>query len=179
VSDDSTKNADESLFRSEMTDVTPLKPHNKVSLDKKPKKPVAQRQKNHNRDRNIEDVFSDSAPLQECPDILAYSRGGLQNNALKKLRLGQYPVETVLDLHGMTVEQARKKLLAFLAECGTSEVRHVLIIHGKGYRSADKAVIKPMVNRWLQATDTVLAFHTAQPRDGGSGAVYVLLKKTV
>jgi DNA-nicking Smr family endonuclease len=96
---------------------------------------------------------------------------------LKKLRQGKNPVEQTLDLHGLTVSRARAELIAFLGECEATGVRHAIIVHGKGFRSKDKAVIKPMVNRWLRATDNVLAFHSALPKDGGSGAVYVLLRK--
>jgi len=95
----------------------------------------------------------------------------------EKLRLGNNPIEHTLDLHGMTVDHARNALLRFLGECEAAGIRHVIIVHGKGFRSKDKPVIKSMVNRWLRATKTVLAFHSAQPKDGGTGAVYVLLKK--
>ena len=96
---------------------------------------------------------------------------------MKSIRQGKNPVEHRLDLHGLTVDQARKELLAFLSECEMAGLRHGIIVHGKGYRSKDKPVIKPMVNRWLRQTENVLAFHTAQAKDGGGGAVYILLKK--
>ena len=177
MSDDSTKNEEESLFMSEMTGVTPLKSDNKIKLNKKPTKP---RQQSATEDYNfaIDDVFSSAEIIEDCPDILSFSRSGLQHSVLKKLRQGKNPIEHTLDLHGLTVEQARVELLEFLGECEAARVRHAIIIHGKGFRSKDKAVIKPMVNRWLRAVDNVLAFHSAQPADGGSGAVYVLLKKT-
>ena len=178
MSDDSTKNEEESLFLSEMKGVTPLKPDNKVKIRKKPKNPLRQ-----NIDDSevlaIDDVFSDSETFEECPDILSFSRSGLQHSVLKKLRQGKQPIEHVLDLHGLTVAQARKMLREFLGECEASGLRHVIIVHGKGFRSKDKPVIKPMVNRWLRAVDNVLAFHSAQPKDGGNGAVYVLLKKSI
>lgn len=178
MSDDSTKNEEESLFLSEMKGVTPLKPDNKVKIRKKPKNPLRQ-----NIDDSevlaIDDVFSDSETFEECPDILSFSRSGLQHSVLKKLRQGKQPIEHVLDLHGLTVAEARKTLQAFLGECEASGLRHVIIVHGKGFRSKDKPVIKPMVNRWLRAVDNVLAFHSAQPKDGGNGAVYVLLKKSI
>jgi DNA-nicking Smr family endonuclease len=176
MSDDSTKNEEESLFLSKMTGVTPLKSDNKVKIRKKPQKTPCQ-----NIDDSdvfaIEDMFSDTETFEECPDILSFSRSGLQHSVLKKLRQGKQPIEHVLDLHGLTVAQARKSLQAFLGECETSGLRHVIIVHGKGFRSKDKPVIKPMVNRWLRVVDNVLAFHSAQPKDGGNGAVYVLLKK--
>jgi DNA-nicking Smr family endonuclease len=176
MSDDLIKNDDASLFLAEMGDVTPLKPDNKIKINKKPKKaPI--RPVNKFDSSAINDVFSDLEIMEDCPDILSFSRSGLQHNVLKKLRQGKNPVELTLDLHGLTVAQARIELSNFLGECEAAGIRHVIIIHGKGYRSKDKPVIKPMLNRWLREVDNVLAFHTALPKDGGSGAVYVLLKK--
>ena len=176
MSDDSTKDDEESLFLSEMADVTPLKSNNKIKLKKKPKKPLRQ-SNDDDYGFAIDDVFSSAEMVEDCPDILSFSRSGLQHNVLKKLRQGKNPIEHTLDLHGLTVEQARNELLEFLGECEAADVRHAIIVHGKGFRSKDKPVIKPMVNRWLRAVDNVLAFHSAQPKDGGNGAVYVLLKK--
>ena len=101
-----------------------------------------------------------------------------QRQVLEKLRQGKFPIEHELDLHGLTVEHARQELQSFIGECEAIGIRHAIIIHGKGFRSKDKPVIKPMVNRWLREVDNVLAFHSAQPRDGGSGAVYVLFRKS-
>lgn len=176
MSDDSIKNDDASLFLAEMADVTPLKPDNKIKRPGKTGTPQV-RHTDEYRSHTINDVFSDLEIMEECPDILSFSRSGLQHSVLKKLRQGKVPVEHSLDLHGLTVAQARIELSGFLGECEAAGVRHVIIIHGKGFRSKDKPVIKPMLNRWLRAVDKVLAFHTAQPKDGGSGAVYVLLKK--
>ena len=176
MSDDSTKNDDESVFMSEMAGVTPLKSDNKIKIRKKPQKPL-QQSASEDHDFAIDDVFSSAEMVEDCPDILSFSRSGLQHNVLKKLRQGKNPIEHMLDLHGLTVDQARVELLEFLGECEAAGIRHAIIIHGKGFRSKDKPVIKPMVNRWLRAVDNVLAFHTAQPKDGGGGAVYVLLKK--
>ena len=176
MSDDSTKEDEESLFMSEMAGVTPLKPDNKIKIRKKSKKPP-QQYTGEDHDFAIDDVFSSAGVIEDCPDILSFSRSGLQHKVLKKLRQGKNPLEHMLDLHGLTIEQARAELLEFLGECEAAGLRHVIIIHGKGFRSKDKPVIKPMVNRWLRAVDNVLAFHSAQPADGGNGAVYVLLKK--
>jgi DNA-nicking Smr family endonuclease len=177
MSDDSTKSEEESLFLSEMADVEPLKPDNRVSLHKTPRI-LPRRSDQEPAGLAIEDVFSDTEITEDCPDILSFSRSGLQHNVLKKLRQGKNPVEHILDLHGLTVVEARKELQEFLGECEAAGLRHIIIVHGKGFRSKDKPVIKPMVNRWLRAVDNVLAFHSAQPREGGNGAVYVLLKKT-
>jgi len=176
MSDDSTKNHAGSLFKAEMADVAPLKPDNKIQLKKKAKQaPLPPVEETH--DFSTKDSFSDAEITQDCPDILSFSRSGLQHKVLKKLRQGNNPIERCLDLHGLTVIEARTALIQFLYECETSGAKHTLIIHGKGFRSKNRAIIKPMVNRWLREADNVLAFHSAQPRDGGSGAVYVLLKK--
>ena len=174
MSDDSTKSDDKSLFLAEMAGVTPLKSDNKVSHRKKPvKTPI------HSDEESLaDDVFSDNEIIDDCPDILSFARSGLQYSVLKKLRQGKFPIEHELDLHGLTVEQARRELQAFLGECEAVGIRNAIIVHGKGFRSKEKPVIKPMVNRWLREVDNVLAFHSAQPRDGGSGAVYVLFRKS-
>lgn len=163
------------IFRQEMKDVTPIKTGNRVALKKTPRK--ARQQPDDNGEAVVDDIFSDAPVYEDCPDTLSFSRSGIQHNTLKRLRQGKLPVENVLDLHGLTVQQARKELIDFLNDCLLMELRHVIIVHGKGYRSREKPVIKPMINRWLRVAPTVLAFHSALPEDGGSGAVYVLLKK--
>lgn len=175
MSDDSTKNEDDAIFLAEMTGVTRLKPDNRIKFKKKPNK-VPRRESDESHHFVIDDCFSTAEMVEECPEVLSFSRSGLQHKVLKKLRTGKQDIELVLDLHGLTVIEARNELLEFLGECEVSGIRNVIIIHGKGFRSKGKAVIKPMLNRWLRSTDIVLAFHSAQPKDGGAGAVYVLLK---
>ena len=176
MTNDSTKNGDESLFMQEMADVEPLKPDNRIKIAKKPT-PVPSHSPDQEPQFAIDDVFSDNGTIEECPDVLSFSRSGLQHNVLKKLRQGKFPIDHGVDLHGLTVSEARKALIEFFGECEAAGIRHAIIVTGKGFRSKDKPVIKPMVNRWLRAVDDVLAFHSAQPKDGGSGAVYILLRK--
>ena len=77
----------------------------------------------------------------------------------------------------MTQLQAQQELNEFIELVRSEGIRCVRIIHGKGYGSSNKGpVIKPLVNRWLQRRSEVLAFCSARPVDGGTGAVYVLLK---
>jgi len=106
-----------------------------------------------------------------------FARPGLQKRLLRRLTRGQMPINAQIDLHGMTVARARLALVAFLEEARHYRYRCVLIIHGKGHGSAQRApVIKGHLDRWLRLNSTVLAFCSAQARDGGTGAVYVLLK---
>ncbi|TDP43796.1 Smr/MutS family protein [Zavarzinia compransoris] len=101
----------------------------------------------------------------------------------KRLVRGELPIEARLDLHGLTQEMAHRALDRFLAQCHDGGVRSVLIITGRGRGPIDEAptgVLYQMVPRWLNAPDhahRVLGWHPAQRRDGGEGALYVVLKR--
>lgn len=87
------------------------------------------------------------------------------------------PIEYELDLHGYNVVEAKSAIYEFFDECKKQHVRYVHIIHGKGYRSEQKIpVLKTHVAYWLPQHGDVLAFSSALPKDGGTGALYVLLK---
>ena len=106
-----------------------------------------------------------------------FVRPGLQQKQVKRLRRGQIPITAEADLHGTRIHEARELLEGFLRDCRAEGLRCVRVIHGKGLGSRDgHAVLKWEVDSWLRQHDGVMAFCTAQPRDGGTGAVYVLLK---
>ena len=82
--------------------------------------------------------------------------------------------------HGMTVEKARETLWAFFAEAARMEVRCVRVTHGKAARTDGKRpMIKSHVNTWLRQHPQVLGFTSCLAKHGGTGAVYVLLKRTM
>lgn len=109
-------------------------------------------------------------------DTLSYLSPGQQKNVLRKLRRGHYGVDAELDLHGLNSKEAKHHLLHFLHHCVEDGFRCVHIIHGKGYRSPDnRPILKNNLNLWLRQHQDVLAFCSAAPKDGGSGAVLVLL----
>lgn len=109
-------------------------------------------------------------------DGLFYSKPGVQERVLRKLRRGHYSVGAELDLHGMRSPDARLALAEFLRAVRGSRLRCVRIIHGKGYRSGPRGpVLKQKLNGWLRQRQEVMAFCSARPADGGTGAVYVLL----
>lgn len=121
----------------------------------------------------------ESAEDIETGDETLFIRPGLQHAVIRKLRRGQYAIEAELDLHGATSVQAREAVNAFLKKARDQEKRVVRIIHGKGNTSIGKMpVLKGKVNSWLRQKGEVLAFCSARPNDGGTGAVYVLLKRT-
>ena len=83
----------------------------------------------------------------------------------------------VPDLHGMTGAEAKAALREFVAESLEQRWRCVRVVHGKGRRSGPRGpVLKNVVNHWLRRADDVLAFGSARAVDGGSGAIYVLLR---
>ncbi|HET8701479.1 MAG TPA: Smr/MutS family protein [Nitrococcus sp.] len=116
-------------------------------------------------------------PYNETGEEIAFLRPGLQRRLLRRLRRGHYRIAAELDLHGMTVATARHALTCFLTYCRRHDHRCVRIIHGKGRRSSNRGpILKGKVDRWLQQRAEVLAFCSARPVDGGTGAIYVLLQ---
>jgi len=115
----------------------------------------------------------------ETGEELVYRRDGVQQAVLRKLRRGQFQVGAALDLHGMTVAAAKEALAAFLLRVRRDSLSCVRIIHGKGNGSRHRGpVLKQKINGWLRQRDEVLAFCSARPMDGGTGAIYVLLRRT-
>ena len=113
----------------------------------------------------------------ETGEELSFLRPGLQQKLLRKLRRGQFSVAAELDLHGMTANEAYAAVGEFLKRARTRNARCVRIIHGKGNGSLHKLpVLKAKIGGWLRRRDEVLAYCSARPVDGGTGAVYVLLK---
>lgn len=107
---------------------------------------------------------------------LVFHRPHVQPTVVRKLRRGEYRVQREIDLHGLTVAQAKAALREFLIGALGQHVRCVRIVHGKGLRSGHRGpVLKSAVNAVLRRTGAVLAYVSARPVDGGTGAVYVLL----
>ncbi|MGO9804463.1 MAG: Smr/MutS family protein [Steroidobacteraceae bacterium] len=107
---------------------------------------------------------------------LVYRAAGVQPTVLRRLRRGEYRIEREIDLHGLTVAEAKHALRQFLIAALERQVRCVRIVHGKGLRSGHKGpVLKTAVGGVLRRTGAVRAYVSARPADGGTGAVYVLL----
>jgi len=164
---------DDTLFSKAMQGVNRIQ-SDKVNLKTKPA-PIKKRPQI--TESNIADTLSDDF-IPPCDDHLEFMRPGVQKSYLKQIRNGKIPIEDDIDLHGYCRDDARQTLLRFIDHAQLHQYRLVKIVHGKGYNSSDnKPVLKAMVNKWLQNIPEVLAFVSATPRDGGIGAVYVLLKK--
>lgn len=122
------------------------------------------------------------APFEADPatahgERLEYADTGVQQRVLRRLRRGHLRVEDALDLHGMRVAEAHAHLVEFLAGCRERGLRCVRVVHGKGRGSRGPGpVLKASVGHWLRHDAAVVAYCSAPERDGGTGAVHVLLR---
>lgn len=128
---------------------------------------------------------ADSNPLTlgEVPqlqprDMLEWKKDGVQKEVFARLKSARYPIEGSLDLHRLTVKEARAEVYGFFVLAEVKSWRTVLIAHGRGEYSATPARLKSYLAFWLRELPQVIAFHSADRRHGGTGAVLVLLKKS-
>lgn len=113
----------------------------------------------------------------EVGEELSFLRDGYPPKLLRQLKRGQFSVQDDLDLHQMNAAAAQVSIIEFLAEAQKAGIRCVRIIHGKGLRSkAAGPVLKMLTDRMLRRRDDIIAFASARPALGGTGAVVVLLK---
>ncbi|MEM7469333.1 MAG: Smr/MutS family protein, partial [Pseudomonadota bacterium] len=113
----------------------------------------------------------------EYGDEASFRRPEIPRTVMRKLRRGQLSVQAEIDLHGHTAAEAKEALSNFLAYAHRNNYQCVRVVHGKGHRSPGKVpVLKPKVVKWLALRDDVAAYTTARPVDGGTGALYVLLR---
>jgi DNA-nicking Smr family endonuclease len=167
-----------SLFRRSVADATPHDP--KPFITKRPKPPARARFKRADEAQVLrESLEGESLPgILDNGDHLNHCREGVSEQILRKLRRGRYSLQAEVDLHGLTVAKARIELNDFLAECRRERLSCVRVIHGKGLRSGNGGpVLKSKVAVWLSQANFVIAYTSARPMDGGTGALYVLLEK--
>lgn len=113
----------------------------------------------------------------ESGEELQWLKPGLQKRVIQRLRRGHWQVQDEIDLHQMNTEAAANSIRAFILAAGRDGLSCVKIIHGKGLRSGpDGPQLKRLTARLLSRIDSVCAFASAPTHDGGTGAVYVLLR---
>ena len=172
--------SDESLFLKAVSDVERLENSNKVELRPLPA-PAKLRPNTEDEITPAGDMLSDSGEMEKvmAETVLSHCRSGIQNRLFKRLRQGKLQITEELDLHGLGLKQAKQVLLDFIQLAYPMEGCCVCIVHGKNNRSqpGQAPIMKQYVNYWLQQHPRVLAFHSAQPRDGGTGSVYAILKR--
>jgi DNA-nicking Smr family endonuclease len=133
--------------------------------------------------RELEALVSGAAPfdLADSDEFIEGRVPGLDPAIVRRLRRGEFAVQGHADLHGMTREEAKAAVDAFLLASRRAGKRCVLLVHGRGIHSKDQVpILKEALKSWLATARFgrhVLAFATARPADGGAGAVYVLLRR--
>lgn len=174
VSDD-----DKKLFRNSVGAVTPLRKAKDTPAKTLCAKAIVPHKKNSYKPQPPSAPYL-SSYIQEnvnADTLLSWSSQSLPKKRWQEFQQGAIPYQDTLDLHGMTSDNAQKAFLHFMEQAYSTEKRCVLIVHGKGGLHGKMPIIKNLVNRWLQQHPYTRAFHSAAARHGGSGAVYVLLKK--
>lgn len=169
---------DSELFRRTVGPVKRVR-HDRAQMSGKRPPPIA-RFRIRDEASVIRDLLSDDFDPGdlETGEELIFARPGLQHRLLRRLRRGQFVVDAECDLHGLTVPEARRTLIEFLNRAMRHHCYCVRVIHGKGLGSRHKIpVLKHKVNIWLRQCQDVLAFSSARQTDGGTGAVYVLLRR--
>jgi DNA-nicking Smr family endonuclease len=168
---------DARLFRDAIGRVRPLQ-KGPADAPRKPRPPphAAQAEKDEARVRDELLVHAIDPAAIEVGEEIHYLKAGQPPKLLKRLRRGDFSVQAELDLHEMTVAVAREAIRAFIDEAIAERELCVRIIHGKGLRSrADGPVLKRLTATLLARRKDVLAYASARPAQGGTGAVIVLL----
>ncbi|MFH1132836.1 MAG: Smr/MutS family protein [Pseudomonadota bacterium] len=174
---------EESLFEREMDGVDPLGSANVANIRSSPRPVQPARDEETEVVAELDDLVAGKSPfeLSWSEEHIEGIAKGVDRRLLRKLRKGEYSLRAHLDLHGETRKEAKPLVEKFLFESRYRGHRCVLIVHGRGLNSKDRIpVLKESLRLWLtrgRIGRLVLAFCTANPTDGGLGAVYVLLRK--
>ena len=169
---------DKALWEFATTDVNPLK-HGKTHPEKKELTEKTKNQIELPLDEIRASAHKDK--MYQTPKKFEHGQApGLDRRTKTRLRRGHISIEARIDLHGLTQPEAHAQLLGFLESAFERGVRSVLVITGKGLRANGKiGILRSSVPRWLNqlpARDWIKAFDHAVNRDGGEGALYVLLR---
>ena len=173
------KDAEARAFREAMRDVRRMKRAQR-SHPPQPKPPAEARFTRADQREVLRESLQGPADesVLGTGDELSFRRPHVPESVLGRLRRGQFVVDAEIDLHGLSGAQAKAALREFIGVALERHMSCVRVVHGKGRRSGPRGpVLKNVVNHWLQRADDVLAFGSARAVDGGSGAVYVLLRK--
>ncbi len=127
------------------------------------------------------------APITKTPSLPSMPSGqGIDKRTDERLRRGQMAIEARLDLHGLRLFEAQDAFRRFILDCHARQLRCLLIITGKGKRTTADGlpqaggVIRENLPLWLEDAalrPLILQIYPAQPKDGGSGAFYILLRR--
>ncbi len=167
-------------FRRAISGAKPLRNEDRVPHETRKPPPRARFSRADERQVLAESLEDDIDTLHHGNgDALRIRRPSVGRRTMRKLARGGYSVQAEIDLHGMTLDEARPRLADFISYNAMQGNLCVRVVHGKGLGSGERGpVLKNAVNRWLRKWDSVLAFVSTRQVDGGTGAMYVLLQRT-
>jgi DNA-nicking Smr family endonuclease len=177
--DDDNPVDDSGLFRRVMDGARPIR-QDRRAPDYKPKpRPKARFRREDERAVLVESLEADIDEIETgAGEALSFNRPSVGRRTMRKLARGNYSVQSEIDLHGLTVPEAKDALQQFIKESGLRGHTCVRVVHGKGLGSGNRGpVLKTKVNNWLRKWSDVLAFVSTRQVHGGTGAIYVLLRK--
>jgi DNA-nicking Smr family endonuclease len=170
---------DKSLFEAAMEDVEPLRTSSRYAATPPGNNLTFKRQFKPSTDSSTPTsswVIPDHLDLLTPLDHLFYLKNSLPSKLIRQLKRGQLHREAELDLHGYHAIEAAEAAKHFIEEAITQHKRLIHIIHGKGSLTSGSK-LKTYLDFWLRDVSDVLAFCSATPKDGGTGCLYVLLKR--
>jgi len=168
--------SERALFQAAVADTSPIAAAN-LREDDRPKPRPVKRSPAPGTDTPERSLhYQAEAATLTGADLVQFARPGIQRKTLRRLRRGQIEIEAQIDLHHLYLPEARQLLLEFLQTCHSARYRSALLVHGKGNHTSALPVLKNAIFQWLPQLEEVQAFCSAQPRDGGSGALYLLIK---
>jgi DNA-nicking Smr family endonuclease len=177
--DDDNAEDDAGLFRRAIGDARPINSDKRAPEYKPRPLPKARFRREDERSVLQESLAADIDDIETgSGESLRFSRASVGKRTMRKLARGNFAVQGEIDLHGMTVSEARDALRDFIRESGFRGHTCVRVVHGKGLGSGNRGpILKIKVNSWLRRWNEVLAFVSTRQVHGGTGAVYVLLTK--
>lgn len=169
---------DENLFRRLMADAKPLKIAERAAPAVNKPLPKARFSRADEQAVLVESLAADIDDSEAgSGEAIHFKRASVSRTTMRLLTRGSYAILAEIDLHGMTLAEAKPRLETFVRRCASNNKLCIRIVHGKGLGSGERGpVLKQAVNRWLRRWELVLAFTSARQVDGGTGAVYVLLQ---
>jgi DNA-nicking Smr family endonuclease len=175
--------ADLALFKKAMADVKKI-PRGKRAekIAAKEKWAGTQNQTESEMVMQLENLLKTGAGfvVADTPEYIEGTGCRVHPQIAKRLHRGDFSIQGHIDLHGLSVEEARRVFEVFLKESITAGKRVVLVIHGRGLSSPAEPILKNNVSKWLTSgtwRKWVMAFSSARWCDGGAGATYVLLRQ--
>ncbi len=153
------------LWEAEISDTIPLEQANKAAYTKKTKTKVS--------DYTIIDYCYD-APVIPGDEIIHYQQENTCPKIYQQLASGKLAIIKAYDFHGYTTASAHEKLSDILQYSDTNNHRCLLMVHGKGHLE-QKSILKGYLYRFLRLHPKCRAYHSAQPKHGGTGSIYVLI----